>query len=449
LSDEPRVVRTRDADAEVSVPWESPGLFGVSSINYSAAVQDQYNFPNPLVIYDATIKRIGTTPGIRSFPVEAKVELARRLDDVGVAEIGVNPGWFTQSVWGDADLEGAEALCRAGLRLKVVAAMEDTRWIAGDYSYIDRTVDAGVNVIELALSALSWRMYRIPGPDEAPTLRATADLSPEEVDEAVGKALEYIRRRGLEAGVLFGPPLGTLQEVDALVAQMNRFIDRGADRFRMGDVSGTLNPEATRLVVRRILTNLTRQVRLTYIVHQPFGLGGAVAIAAAAAGAHPETHVNGFAHKGGASLEEVVLALELWYGVKTGIKLDGLAGLCTLVEEITGVPNHPYKPVVGPAMWAPSWGWQIRELLAGNDGLGTRMAPYNPEVVGARVNLVWSAACLEPRSIEAKLTQLGLDGRASVDAILNESHRRILAIESYPAWLSDAEVSQICHDLAR
>jgi isopropylmalate/homocitrate/citramalate synthase len=201
-------------------------------------------------------------------------------------------------------------------------------------------------------------------------------------------------------------------------------------------------------VIRRILDNLTQPTRLTYIVHQPFGLGAAVAIAAAAAGAHPETHVNGFAHKGGASLEEVVLALELWYGVKTGIKLDGLAGLCALVEEVTGVPNHPYKPVVGPAMWAPSWGWQVKELLDGNDGLGTKMAPYNPEVVGAHVNLSWSAACLEPQSVQAKLAQLGLDGRASVDAILAEAHRRILAMETYPAWLSDAEVGQICQDFA-
>ena len=428
-------------------PWEDAGRFSVSTLNYGSDVQSLYNFPKKLVIYDATIKRIGTTPGIKEFPTSAKLEIAHMLDAIGVQEIGVNPGWYTNSVWGDADLDAARALCKAGLNLKIIAAMEDKRWLSGDFSYLDQTIDVGVDVIELGLS---WRMYRKPGQPKSPTLHELEGMDSDDVDRAVARALEHIRNRGVGVGVLFGPPMRDIHDLEMFSAQLNRYLDCGADRFRMGDVSGMLNPDATRLVVRYLLTHLKREARLTYIVHQPFGMGAAVAIAAASAGAHPETHVNGFAHKGGASLEEVVMALELWYGVDTGIKLDGLADVCSAVERITGVPNHPYKPVVGPAMWAPSWGWQVRELLEGNDGLGTRMAPYNPEVVGSKVNLVWSAACLEPSLVEAKLKQMGLrhdqdDIRTTLAAI----HAKIMAIEGYPAWLTDPEVEQICQDSVR
>ena len=425
-------------------PWDQPKHHKVSPLNYRPEIQQQYAWPKPLRIYDATIKRIGATPGMREFTTADKVRIAKLLDAIGIAEIGVNPGWFTDSVTGDVDIEAASALCRAGLRMKVSGAMEDRRWVNGDYSYLDKAISTGVFALELGLS---WRMYRTSGNAGAPPLPEWAEKTNDQIDLAVGRAVEHIRSRGIEAGVLFAPPMRDEADLDRLLQQMNRYIDHGAQRFRMGDTLGTLNPEATRFVIRYILKGLKQEVPLTYVVHDPFGTGTAVAIAATAAGAQPETHVNGIAHKGGTSLEELVMALEIWYGVDTGIKLSGLADLCAAVEEITGIPNHPYKPIVGPAMWAPSWGWQLKELLAGNDGLGTFMAPFNPEVAGARVNLAWSSICTDPGVVEAKLKHLGLAYTApDVSAIFATLEARLKAMTGYPAWIPDAEVERICRE---
>jgi len=380
-------------------------------------------------------------PGLKEFPLTAKVEIARLLDEVGVQEIGLNPGLYSETVWGDADLEGARAISAAGLKLKVIASMEDKSWLLGDYAYIDKTIDAGVNGIELLMSV---RMYRAPGHPEAPVLREADGKTRTDVDQAVARALEYIRSKGIIAGMMLGGYGG--RNLDELAEDMNRYLDYGVERFRIGDGTGRLNPDATRYAVGYLRGRLRKDVRLTYHAHNPFGAATAVTLAAASAGACPEVQVNAFSDKGGAGLEEVVLALEFWYGVRTGIKMEGLSGLCVAVQEITGVKNHPFKAVVGDAMYAPCWGWQYKELLAGNDAIGAHMAPYNPEVIGSRVNMVWSANILEAGVVRAKLDQMGLSySEEDVQAIIRTIHVRLKAMSKYPAWLTDAEVEQICY----
>ena len=99
--------------------------------------------------------------------------------------------------------------------------------------------------------------------------------------------------------------------------------------------------------------------------HNDYGLATACVLAAYEGGADVlHCSVNGVGYRaGGAALEEVVMALEALYGVRTGVRLERLAWLSRVTEEITGIPVGYFKGVTGtgrPASssGAPPPGWR-------------------------------------------------------------------------------------------
>jgi isopropylmalate/homocitrate/citramalate synthase len=183
---------------------------------------------------------------------------------------------------------------------------------------------------------------------------------------------------------------------------------------------------------------------LLYHAHNSFGLATATALAATSAGAWPETTVNGFGDRGFASFEELVLSLEMLYGVDTGIKMERITELCRTVERITRLKNHPFKPIVGESVWQPHLVMNYVDFLAGKNSRGSYLQAFEPAVVGGDINLMMSVNILSPDTIRLRLDRLGLKYDAEdVNAIVTEIHERLRRIGEYPAWISDSEVQEI------
>ena len=94
--------------------------------------------------------------------------------------------------------------------------------------------------------------------------------------------------------------------------------------------------------------------------------------------------VNGIGERtGNTPLEELALALELLYGVKTGIRFEKLRSLSQLVRSLSEVEIPPQKPVVGDDIFTvesgiiTSW-WKRLEKA----GMPLEMYPFLPELVG-------------------------------------------------------------------
>jgi len=83
--------------------------------------------------------------------------------------------------------------------------------------------------------------------------------------------------------------------------------------------------------------------------HNDFGLAVANSLAGVIAGADVvHTTINGVGERSGnAALEEVAAALEVLYGVRTGINFKKLRESSKLVEELSLVKMPPHKPIVG------------------------------------------------------------------------------------------------------
>lgn len=141
--------------------------------------------------------------------------------------------------------------------------------------------------------------------------------------------------------------------------------------------------------------------------HNDFGLAVANVLAAYEGGADAlNVSVNGVGYRAGnAALDEVVLALEVLYGVDTGIRLELLPELARLVEEITGIGNGYFKPITGRGAFSyEQWG-ATAALEAG--GARPYGFPFEPEVVGRSPRLVvgkWS----DIGAVARKLAEFGL-----------------------------------------
>jgi len=67
--------------------------------------------------------------------------------------------------------------------------------------------------------------------------------------------------------------------------------------------------------------------------------------------------LNGYSHRSGnTALDQVVLALEVMYDIRTGVDLSQLMSLCQFASRIFGAPIPPWLPTLG----------HTRTLMAGS-----------------------------------------------------------------------------------
>ena len=128
--------------------------------------------------------------------------------------------------------------------------------------------------------------------------------------------------------------------------------DAGATDIGLYDGSSGMGPEAWRYTVS-LAKGLAPNTRIAVHTHNSFGLAVATALACIQGGAGVvEVSVNGMCSASGqADLAEVAAALEVLYGVETGIRLDKLTQLRKLAEDVTGFKVADNKPITGDLVW--------------------------------------------------------------------------------------------------
>jgi isopropylmalate/homocitrate/citramalate synthase len=157
--------------------------------------------------------------------------------------------------------------------------------------------------------------------------------------------------------------------------------------------------------------------------HNDLGLALANALAAYEGGARLiDTCVNGMGDRcGNPATDEVAIAAALLYHQDTGIALDELSALSSLVSELSGLDVPPSKPIVGTNAYAHKMDIHVKAMLA--DPLAFQ--PLRPELVGARSKIVVGKKS-GPLTLAAKLAELG-EPPLAADAIA----RALADVERY------------------
>lgn len=409
------------------------GSHWVSPMNFAPEVQAQFTWPEPFRLIDSTLRKMLFTAGALT-TIDGFVRVAEALGEAGIKEESLNITWGG----GSAPILRELALCRAiagrdfGFRLNVYA---DTFLSAGQTRQPVSARESAEMLVDLGVRMLAVGIVQAP----------SADAQKRQMDE-LAEFFELARELGVEVTITLAN-VGR-RDFDGMVAVSNEAIRLGALRLDLMDSTSSLAPEAMKVFVQRYRSRLAQDVPVTIHIHDDFGLATAGAIAAATAGASPDVSIGGVSYRGGfASLEEVVVSLEVLYGVDTGIRLDRIQPLADLVADEMGLPIHLLKPLIGQSAFLRHMpGDVVGCLQQGTDSFPPVSGCLNPRIIGSRMNWVWDSLSNDAmvRALAATLGETLTDAEVpEVRAALDGTVERI---NNYPRWLASEEATRICRE---
>ncbi|HTP55595.1 MAG TPA: homoaconitate hydratase [Thermoplasmata archaeon] len=362
--------------------------------DYHVQTAAKRHLPDSVVVWDETLRDGEQMPGVHFSP-EEKLRIADLLSQVGVGVI--NAGIPVVS---DEEARAVRLVAEAGLKAKVLAA---ARTVLKD---VDAVIHSGATHIAIFVAASNVH------------LKYKLKMSPEEVVDASLRSVRRAKEAGLHVAFVTED---TVRAPFSFVERLYREVqDAGADRLVVADTVGVMTP----LTFRWYLTEFRRRVKpkdLSVHCHNDFGLATANTLTAIECGARaPHVCVNGLGERAGnAALEEVVLALESLYGVRTGIRTERLFELSRLVEELSGVPIAANKALVGYYAFSHEAGIHTHGILAHT----LTYEPLQPGVVGRHRQMVLGKHTGKAAVVE-KLKERGL---TAPDPVLLELLTRIKA----------------------
>ncbi len=286
------------------------------------------------------------------FPLETRVEIAKRLLSLGVEEI-------------ELGVVGDELLPALVEELRSIAPKANLSiWLRLKPQDLLLAKDLGPLGLNLGVPVSSVQLKR--------RLRLKEDELLSLVREIVASARKITPRvtLGLEDASRAKPTFFLQICKEALLA--------GAKRLRVSDTLGLLHPlEVSRLCAR--LKKAFPQAEIAFHGHDDFGLATANAITALLSGAHwVDVSVLGLGERAGlAKLEEVVAFLRFRLGKKR-YRVEELPSLCRYVAWQAGEVLPEFKPVVGRKLFFCESGLHVEGLKKAPE----LYEPFPPESLG-------------------------------------------------------------------
>jgi len=340
-------------------------------LNREGILPSPYNFAafNPpsideYIVHDSTLREGEQTPGV-IFRIEDKLEIAKKLDEVGIQQI--ESGFPAAS---EKQRKCIETLVNMNLDAQISA------FARARHEDIDVVADTGADGIVVSFSISPYhRQYKFKGMNEEDYLNKLADC------------ISYADDYGLF--VIYSAEDSTRENnLGFLKKAYKTAEDNGADRARIVDTLGCISPSGMAYLVNEVKNIL--DIPIEVHCHNDMGLALANSIAAVEAGASTvSTCVNGLGERAGiAATEEVVPALHVLFGMSP-FDMSQLTDLSKLVESLTGIKMSPNKPVTGENACAHGSGIHQHGVFVNP----ITYEYYPPELVGQRRKVYIDELC--------------------------------------------------------
>ncbi|HHT19743.1 MAG: 2-isopropylmalate synthase [Euryarchaeota archaeon] len=345
---------------------------------YIDEIKKEMKIPEKVLIFDTTLRDGEQTPGVAITPDE-KIRIAKRLDRLGVDVIEVG---FPAASQGER--KAAQQIKSLGLNTQVCGL---ARVLQED---LDAALDSDVDYIHTFIGTSPLhRKYKLK-------------MDQDEILQKSVQAVEYIKDHGIIAE--FSAEDATRTELEFLQKIYSAVEEAGADIINVPDTVGVMLPVS----MHKLITDIKKAVKIPISVHchDDFGLAVANSLSAVEAGAQ-QVHatINGLGERAGnTSLEEVVMALMINYGIKTNINTELLVGTSELVSRITGVKMPPNKAIVGDNAFAHEAGIHVHGVLQKAE----TYEPLKPEMVGHTRRIIMGKHT-GARAIRSKLDDYGIE----------------------------------------
>jgi isopropylmalate/homocitrate/citramalate synthase len=428
-------------------PWYRPGKWYTSPMTWLPEVRATMpDLPERVHVIDPTLREAEDNISV-SFTIDQKVEIARKLSDIGVEAVDCgyvgNPGHE----------ETLRKIASAGVPEKGTdlylnqMIMDVSRQLDELKKAVERTAElGGTSLTALCIGPIQNTAQQ---DDFVKLVRYAKENHPRlKLTPAFALA---------SGGVPFIDKLPTMRASFEWQVELAKIItEAGIERVCVADSLGCASPPAWKYISAQFRKAIGPKKSLAVHNHNDYGLATANAIAGVEGGADCVEVVScGLgARAGNAALEEVVLVLEALYGIPTGIDLEKLYDLATYIQKVTGAKVQSWKPVVGDKLWFES-SWHMADYMqakrAGKDFFEARISePYNPRIVGQTHVMLFGFAALNPRVIEDFLKHLKLrSDKETIEKIIQAGLKEIdnRGTRGGDRWLTEDEVNELCRKM--
>ncbi len=342
----------------MSEPWKTDKWF-VSPWCYLPEVRKDFNFAPDIKIHDVTL-RDGEQQTSVVFRREEKVEIAKRLDAMGVHRIEAGmPAVSPQ------DRAAVSDIAALGLKAQIFSF---SRCLVED---IQAAKECGVTGV----------IVEIPSSDHI-------------IKNAYGWTVERAMKSSIEATLaakeaglytVFFTIDSTRTEIERLLDIAEQVATEGhMDAYTLADSFGGCTPEAVHHVVKKVIARLKKPVEIH--CHQDFGLGVANTIYALLAGASvAQTTITGLGERAGnVPMEDVVLSLLCQYGVDLGIRTEKMCEVSRFVLERAKVKIPGNRPIVGDMLYQVESGIVAGFVRRARAEHPLEFVPFASELVGQK-----------------------------------------------------------------
>lgn len=321
---------------------EADGLI----VNFNKVQQTKpKHLPKEVLIWDETLRDGEQTPGT-SLLIDEKIEIAKLMDEMGIAIINVG----FPAVSNDEE-EVVRRIAAEGFKQAKICA--PARAIKSD---IDIAIQAGAEEVPIFIAFSNLH------------LKYKLKKTPEEALNIVTDCIEYAKKYGVIVDFVTEDTSRT--SIDDTVKIFKTALDAGADRVVIADTVGFLRPESMRYLVSQIRDRLYKEVKrkvpLSIHNHNDFGLATANTLAAIEEGVTvPHVCIAGFGERAGnAPLEEVVMALEFLYDIRTGVQTEKIQELADMVSEAFAILLPVHKAITGENAFSHEAGIHVHGILS-------------------------------------------------------------------------------------
>jgi len=407
----PTQAPSENAKQEENIAFKVPDK-GVFVSEYNEQIFRATRMPETVKILDTTLRDGEQTPNV-ALSIDDKLKIAQALDELGVDII--EAGFPVNS---EGEAEAVKRIAAAGLKSEVCGLCRASKLD------IDAALTCDVDSIHIFLATSKVHLEK------------KLKISRGEAVEKAVTAVQYGKDHGLI--VEFSCEDGTRTDLEFLNTVHKAIEEAGVDRIDIPDTVGVMTPQAMMQFVSEI--KKTTKVPLAVHCHDDFGLSVANSLAGILGGAE-EVHctINGLGERAGnAALEEVVMGLQAFYGIKTRINTRKMAFVSRLVSQLTGIAVQPNKAIVGENAFSHEAGIHVHGVLSES----STYEPMRPEIVGKeRVFVVGKHSGVH--AVQNKLKEYGLDLTGDQ---LKEVVARIKKYAESGKKLDDAELLAVAYD---